>query len=145
MIYAHIKVLSNSTVESYDLINYIYIFVDGTRITFPPLVTNEAMASLMAQMTAAAASAAASSAGLPKNLIPSSSATSEIVQQAMWLSRAQKLFEDEHQKNLLLKEINSTKDSSDLALAFLNQGMIRLLNNNAIQYGVEILLYLRNF
>ena len=95
------------------------------------------MASLMAQMTAAAASAAATSAGLPKNLIPSSSATSEIVQQAMWLSRAQKLFEDEHQRNSLLKEINSTKDSSDLAAAFLHQGMIRLLSNSPILYGIS--------
>ena len=111
------------------------MFVEGTRINFPPLVPNEAMASLMAQMTAAAASAAASSPGLPKNLIPSSSATSEIVQQAMWLSRAQKLFEDEHQRNLLLKEINSTKDSSDLAVALLHQGMIKLLSNKIFCTG----------
>ena len=101
----------------------IFINIDGARIDFPPMVPKEAMATLMAQMTAAAASAAASSVGLPPNMMPSSSTTSEIVQQAMWLSRAQKLLEDEQQRNFLLRENISTTDSSELAMSILHQGL----------------------
>ena len=104
----------------------ISIHIDGARIDFPPLVPKEAVATLMAQMTAAAASAAASSVGLSPNMMPSTSTTSEIVQQAMWLSRAQKLLEEEHQRNFLFKENSASTDSSELAMALLHQGSFNI-------------------
>ena len=118
------KFPSNKTAKLCNLITQVYIHcVDGTRIEFPPLVSKESVATLMAQMTAAAASAAASSAGLPAHLIPSTSEATDFVQQAMWMSRAQKLLEDEHHRNSLFKEICSTKDSSELAMALLHHGI----------------------
>ena len=112
----------------------IPLILDGARMEFPPLVTKDMISNLMAQMTVAAASAAASSTGLPPNLIPSSAENTDFVQQALWMSRAQKLFEDEQQRNSLFKEICLTKDSSELAMALLHQGKTISLKYYAISH-----------
>ena len=87
---------------------------------FPPLAPKDCVAALMAQMSAAAA-AAASSVGLPQNMIPPAS---EMVQQAMWITRAQRLIEEQQQRNIALQDSNSGKDSIDMSMAPTVQGKI---------------------
>ena len=70
------------------------------------VLPKDVVAALMAQMSAAAANPL----GLPPNMMPSSS---EIMQQAMWLSRAQQLLEQQ-QKNLKRDGI-AVEDSIDLS------------------------------
>ena len=101
---------------------YCFLSADNKKMDFPALVPSDCVAALMAQMSAAAA-AAASSVGLTPNIVPSHSAASEMVQQAMWLTRAQKLLEEQQKRNITLQENKSAKDSLDLTMTSTIQGM----------------------
>ena len=82
------------------------------------VVPKDVVAALMAQMSAAAANPL----GLPPNMMHSSS---EIMQQAMWLSRAQQLLEQ--QKKNLERDGIAVGDSIDLSTnaSTHGQGMIQ--------------------
>jgi hypothetical protein len=115
----------------------MFLFIsDGKVMDFPPLAPKDCVAALMAQMSAAAA-AAATSVGLPQNMIPPAS---EMVQQAMWITRAQRLIEEQQQRNIALQEnssANSTplvrlreSETSDFKLSVIGKFLFWQMHNN---------------
>ena len=97
----------------------MFFFEEDKILDFPPLPNKDTVAALMAQMSAAAA-AAASSVGLPPNMIPPAS---EMVQQAMWLTQAQRLLEERQQRSIAPQENISSKDTVDLSTLSTIQGI----------------------
>ena len=85
-------------------LHYIFIIPTDDKKDISSLLSKDCVAALMAQMSAAAANPLV----LPPSMMPSSS---EIMHQAMWLSRAQQLLE-EQQKNL---KRDGIEDSMDLS------------------------------
>ena len=78
-----------------------------------PQVPKDCVAALVAQMSAAAA--AVSSAVLPPGMIPSPSTASAMMQQAMWLSRAHQLIEEQQKQDRQVhRENHGAKESSSL-------------------------------
>lgn len=75
-----------------------------------PLLSKDCITAMMAQMSRAAA--ASSSPNLAPNMITSSLAASEMVHQALLLSRAQQILEDQQQRGMDVRENLADNESS---------------------------------
>ena len=91
-----------------------------------PQVPKDCVAALVAQMSAAAA--AVSSAVLPPGMIPSPSTASAMMQQAMWLSRAHQLIEEQQKQDRQVhRETSLAKESFGLTSAAQVSGALNII------------------